>query len=87
MSSVNITSYTRDAILTNALHKPSILRGTSRAGFWRRYESLIVDAEQGENPRAAILIHLEEDPVAVRASRVLGSAVSLTAAIVAQFAF
>ncbi|KAI1458509.1 hypothetical protein F4805DRAFT_424777 [Annulohypoxylon moriforme] len=82
---VSVTSYARDTILTNALHKPSILRDTKRADFWTRYESLFVNTEQNEHPKAAILIHLEDDPVAARVFSILGSAVSLTAAVVGQF--
>ncbi|KAH8166192.1 hypothetical protein CIB48_g2046 [Xylaria polymorpha] len=82
---VFVTGYARDTILTDALRKPNILRGADRAGFWKQYESVIVNTEHNEQPKAAMLIHLEDDPVATRVFRIVGSAISLAAAIAAHF--
>ncbi|KAI0444840.1 hypothetical protein F4803DRAFT_548668 [Xylaria telfairii] len=82
---VFVTGYARDTILTDALRKPSILRGADCAGFWKQYESVVVDTEHNEHPKAAVLIHLEDDPVATRVFRIMGSAISLAAAIAAHF--
>ncbi|KAI0145810.1 hypothetical protein F4776DRAFT_660688 [Hypoxylon sp. NC0597] len=80
-----VTSCAHDTILTDALRKPSLLRGINRAAFWARYENLVVDPERDEYPKAAMLIHLEDDAVAARVFRILGSAVSLTGMVAAHF--
>lgn len=81
-----IRGYARDTILTDALRKPSVLNGADRTAFWEQYERVVIDAEHNEHPKAAILIHLEDDPVVARVFHVLGSIFSLTAALVAHFA-
>lgn len=83
---VSVMDSARDTILTDALRNPSVLGGADRADFWEQYERVVVDAEHNEHPKAAILIHLEDDPIVAKAFHVLGSVISLTAALVAHFA-
>ncbi|KAJ9148664.1 hypothetical protein NKR23_g4898 [Pleurostoma richardsiae] len=83
----SVAGYARDTILTDALRKPSVLRGANRTDFWKQHECVVVDAKRNIHPKAAILVHLEDDPVAARVFHIMGSAISLTAAIVMHFAF
>ncbi|KAM5354410.1 hypothetical protein ACJ41O_001059 [Fusarium nematophilum] len=82
-----ITGYTHDAILTSAIREPAVLGDVGPDGFFALYRDIIAEGRDFNGTRMAILIHLEDEPVAVKAFRVLGSVVSVALGLTAAIAF
>ncbi|KAF5011825.1 hypothetical protein FDECE_2115 [Fusarium decemcellulare] len=75
-----------DPTLTAAMRDTTVLRNVDRDSFYREYKDVMVEVG-GPAPRAAILIHLVNDPTAAKVVSILGSVISITVGCVGAFAF
>jgi hypothetical protein len=82
-----IKDYVHDHTLTSALREPAMLSGVDPDSFFDKYKDIIVDAGSINTPSAAILIYLEDDPVAAKICGILCSVISLAAGLAARIAF
>ncbi|KAI8720020.1 hypothetical protein NCS52_00446300 [Fusarium sp. LHS14.1] len=81
-----VQDHVHDATLTAAMKNATVLRNIDRDTFYEKYDEVIVKAGD-PTPRAAILIHLEDDRAASGVFRVISSVVSITIGLVGFFGF
>ncbi|KAL2694898.1 hypothetical protein Neosp_001487 [[Neocosmospora] mangrovei] len=81
-----VQDHVKDPTLTAAMNDATVLRNIDRDSFYAKYDEVFVKA--GDlTPRAAILIHLEDNRAASGVFRVVSSAISITLGLVGLFGF
>ncbi|EEU37937.1 uncharacterized protein NECHADRAFT_54681 [Fusarium vanettenii 77-13-4] len=81
-----VQDHVYDATLTAAMKNATVLRNIDRDTFYEMYDEVVVKAGDS-TPRAAILMHLEDDRAASGVFRIASSIVSITMGLVGFFAF